>query len=66
MTVHELFNGLMNKGYQIERVLFEDLKRRILDRTKAKSMELYECTLVLGKWSSFVLKLPYFAQQSLI
>ncbi|CAG9536568.1 unnamed protein product [Cercopithifilaria johnstoni] len=48
MTVHELFNGLMNKGYLIERVLFEDLKRRILDRTKSKDVELYECTLILG------------------
>ncbi|VIO92094.1 Uncharacterized protein BM_BM9711 [Brugia malayi] len=48
MTVHELFNGLMNKGYLIERILFEDLKRRILDRTRTKDIELYECTLILG------------------
>ncbi|EFO24999.2 hypothetical protein LOAG_03482 [Loa loa] len=48
MTVHELFNGLMNKGYLIERILFEDLKRRIVDRTRAKDVELYDCTLTLG------------------
>ncbi|KAL4002611.1 Tetratricopeptide repeat family protein [Acanthocheilonema viteae] len=48
MTVHELFNGLMNKGYLIERVLFEDLKRKILDRTKEKDIKLYEDTLILG------------------
>uniref|UniRef100_A0A915PIK9 Uncharacterized protein n=1 Tax=Setaria digitata TaxID=48799 RepID=A0A915PIK9_9BILA len=48
MTVHELFNGLMNKGYLIERILFEDLKRRFLDRTKARDVVLYECTLNLG------------------
>nr|CDP95213.1 Bm9711 [Brugia malayi] len=47
-VVHELFNGLMNKGYLIERILFEDLKRRILDRTRTKDIELYECTLILG------------------
>ncbi|VDK81450.1 unnamed protein product [Onchocerca ochengi] len=48
MTIHEIFNGLMNKGYLIERVLFEDLKRLILDRTKMKDVELYECALILG------------------
>ncbi|VDO31207.1 unnamed protein product [Onchocerca flexuosa] len=48
MTVHEIFNGLMNKGYLIERVLFEDLKRLILDRTKMNDVELYECALILG------------------
>ncbi|KAM3723268.1 Amyloid protein-binding protein [Dirofilaria immitis] len=48
MTVHELFNGLISKGYLIERVLFEDLKQRILDRTRVKDVELYECTLILG------------------
>lgn len=52
MTVHKIFNGLMNKGYLIERVLFEELKRRILDRTKAKDVELYDCTLMLGKHCS--------------
>lgn len=59
MTVHEIFNGLMNKGYLIERILFEDLKRRVLDRTGAKDVELYECALVLGKLSPFILKFLY-------
>uniref|UniRef100_A0A0R3RGR1 TPR_REGION domain-containing protein n=1 Tax=Elaeophora elaphi TaxID=1147741 RepID=A0A0R3RGR1_9BILA len=48
MTIHELFNGLISKGYLIERVLFEDLKRWILDGTKARGVELYDCALSIG------------------
>ncbi|MCP9258083.1 Solute carrier family 17 member 9 [Dirofilaria immitis] len=46
MTVHELFNGLISKGYLIERVLFEDLKQRILDRTRAVHISSFTDTLI--------------------